>query len=335
MSEPMEAALDPEVRVVIDGIRRAKTPALSSCAVDDARRIYAKGLRILDIAPQSGVEADDRALATAGRMIPVRVYRPEGHVAFSERVLLWFHDGGFCVGSVETADLVCRMLAFECRCTVVSVEYRLAPEHPFPAAIDDAFDAYCAVLQKLDDNAAASRTIIAGESAGATLSLVTALLARNQRLALPAALYLVYPPVLGRRETASKTRYGEGLFLTHADLDWFYAQYSGGRDLDNDFRFAPIAVPSFEGLPRTYIAAAECDPLHDDAVALFKALTDGGCRVQFEDLKGLTHGFFHMGGFVSRAREAHRQAVEFLLDAWREVEARHPHQRAGDVPNEV
>ena len=320
MSQPVEASLDPEVRVVIDGIRRAKTPALSSCPIDDARRIYAKGLRLLDIAPQSGIEADDRALATAGRMIPVRVYRPEGHVAFSERVLLWFHGGGFCVGSVETADLVCRMLAFECRCTVVSVEYRLAPEHPFPAAVDDAFDAYCAVLHKLDDSAAGPRTIIAGESAGATLSLVTALLARDQTLALPAALYLVYPTVLGRRETASKTRYGEGLFLTHADLDWFYAQYSGGRDLDNDCRFAPIAATSLEALPPTYIAAAECDPLHDDGVALSEALGAAGCRVRFEDFKGLTHGFFHMGGFVARTREAHREGVEFLLNAWHEAE---------------
>jgi acetyl esterase len=323
-SEPLEASLDPEVKVVIDGIRRAKTPALSSCAIADARRMYAKGLRILDIAPQSGVEADDRALATGGRMIPVRVYRPEGHVAFSERVLLWFHDGGFCVGSVETADLVCRMLAFECRCTVVSVEYRLAPEHPFPAAVEDAFEAYCAVLQQLDDNAAARRAIIAGESAGATLSLVSALLARDNKLALPAALYLVYPTVLGRRETESKRRYGEGLFLTRADLDWFYAQYSDGRDLDNDFRFAPIVTPSFAGLPRTYIAAAECDPLHDDAVALAKALTAAGCRVQFEDLEGLTHGFFHMGGFVSRTRDAQRDGVAFLLDAWREAEGTPP-----------
>jgi acetyl esterase len=316
------SALDPEVKVVIDGIRRAKTPAISSCAIDDARRMYAKGLRMLDIAPQPGIEANDHTLATADRSIPIRVYRPEGHVAFSERVLVWFHDGGYCVGSVETADLVCRMFAFECRCTVVSVEYRLAPEHPFPAAVDDAFDACSEILQESGGRAAASRTIIAGESAGATLSLVTALTARDRDLALPAALCLVYPSALGRRETASKARYGEGLFLTRDDLDWFFVQYSGGRDLDGDFRFAPIAARSFAGLPRTYIAAAECDPLHDDAVALADALTAAGCRVQLRDYDGLTHGFFHMGGFVARARSAHRDAVAFLLDAWREAEVR-------------
>jgi acetyl esterase/lipase len=150
---------------------------------------------------------------------------------------------------------------------------------------------------------------------------VTALLARDQNVALPAALYLVYPSVVGRRETASKTRYGEGLFLTLNDLEWFYAQYSGGRDLDNDFRFAPIAARSLAGLPRTFLAAAECDPLHDDAVALADALAAAGCRLQSRDYKGLTHGFIHMGGFVARARAAHRDAVEFLLDAWREAEA--------------
>lgn len=314
------SALDPEVQAVIDGIRRANTPALSSCAIADARRMYAKGLRFLDIAPQPGVETHDRRLEAAGRAIPARVYVTEGESAFSDRVLMWFHDGGYCVGSVETADLVCRMFAFECRCTVVSVEYRLAPEHPFPAAVDDAFGAYAAVLRAMGDSSV-SRTILAGESAGATLSLVSALLARDQHVALPAALYLVYPSVVGSRETASKTRYGEGLFLTLDDLRWFYAQYAGNRDLDDDFRFAPIAARSLTGLPRTFLAAAECDPLHDDAVALAGALTAAGCRLQFRDYAGLTHGFIHMGGFVARARGAHRDAVEFLLDAWREAEA--------------
>jgi len=308
--------LDPETQFVVDGIRRAKTPPLSACTIADARRIYAKGLRVLDIAPDPAVAVEDRSLAAAHGDIPVRVYRRAGDAPFAGPVLLWFHGGGYCVGSIETADIVCRMFAAACACTVVSVEYRLAPEHPFPAAVDDAFGAYRALLDELGDAPAARPIAIAGDSAGGTLALVTSLLARDASVALPAAQLLVYPIALGRRQTASRTLFGEGLFLTLQDLRWFCAQYAGERDLDADFRFAPIAATSLAGLPRTFIAAAQCDPLHDDAVALAAALADARNDVRCEVYAGMTHGFFQMGGFVARARTAHRDACAFLADAW-------------------
>ena len=310
-------ALDPEVKGVIEGIRRAKTPPLSTLPVAEARRIYAKGLRLLDIAPHPGVETTQRTLEAGHDAIVARIYHRSVDAVFAGPVLMWFHGGGYCVGSIETADLLCRMFADECPCTVVSVEYRLAPEHPFPAAVDDAFAAYTALLEQLGGETAAQRVAVAGDSAGATLALVTALMARERDIALPAAQVLVHPTALGRRPTESKQRYAEGLFLTLADLEWFYAQYAGARDLDTDFRFAPIAAASLAGLPPTLIAAAECDPLHDDATALADALARAGNRLQFRSYEGMTHGFFHMGGFVARSRAAHRDAVEFLADAWR------------------
>ena len=316
----MIAALDPEAQFVVDGIRRAKTPPLATCAIADARRIYAKGLKVLDIAPDPAVATQDRTLAADHREVPVRIYRRAGDAPFAGPVLLWFHGGGYCVGSVETTDIVCRMFAAGCACTVVSVGYRLAPEHPFPAAVDDAFGAYRALLAELQGASAGRSIAIAGDSAGGTLALVASLLARDAAMPLPAAQLLVYPTALGRRETASKARYGDGLFLTLQDLRWFYAQYAGERDLDADFRFAPIAATSLAGLPRTFIAAAQCDPLHDDAVALDAALAAAGNDVRCEVYPGMTHGFFQMGGFVARARAAHRDACTFLVDAWRAPE---------------
>jgi len=211
---------------------------------------------------------------------------------------------------------LCRMFAAVCDCTVVSVDYRLAPEHPFPAAVDDAFAAYRALLDEIGAQAA-HRIAVAGESAGATLALVTTLLARDDALPLPAAQLLIGPTAIGWRDTASKSQYGEGLFLSRNDLEWFYEQYAGERDLDADFRFAPIAAPTLAGLPRTLIVAAECDPLHDDAAALATALGKVGADVRFDDHAGLTHSFFHMGGFITRARDAHAQACAFLDQAWR------------------
>src|SRR4051794_6863073 len=224
-------ALDPEAQVVIDSIRRAKTPPLSSCSIDDARRMYAKGLRMLDIAPDKSIATEDRELAAGGLHLPVRLYRRPDHAAFTGRVLLWFHGGGYVVGSIETTDIVCRMFAAVCDCTVVSVDYRLAPEHAFPAAVDDAFAAYRALLDEIGAQAA-HRIVLAGESAGATLALVTTLLARDDVLPLPAAQLLIGPTAVGWRDTASKRQYGEGLFLSRNDLEWFYEQYAGKRDLD-------------------------------------------------------------------------------------------------------
>ena len=309
--------LDPEAQVVIDGIRRAGTPPLSSLALSEARRMYAKGLRMLDIAPDKTIATTDRDLVAPGFRIPVRVYRRPDDADLAGRVLLWFHGGGYCVGDIETTDIVCRMFTAVCGCNVVSVNYRLAPEHPFPAAVDDAFGAYRALLDASGGDA--DRIVVSGESAGATLALVTSLLARDHAVPTPAAQLLIGPTALGRRDTESKRRFGEGLFLSAKDLEWFYDQYTGGRDLDNDFRFAPIAAANLGNLPRTLIVAAGCDPLHDDAVALASALSSAAVDVQLDEHAGLTHSFFHMGGFVSRARAAHQEACAFLDHAWRTV----------------
>lgn len=305
--------LDPEVRLIVDGIRRARSPALSSLPIGEARRLYDKALRFLDIAPDPAVVHADIGLP--GARAGVRVYHREPDSAFSGPVLLWLHGGGYCVGSVDASEPVCRMFAANCSCTVVSVGYRLAPEHRFPAAVDDAFDAYRFALGRV--RAGTPRQLaIAGSSAGATLALVATLVARDRSEPLPCAQLLICPTALGRRETDSKREFGEGLFLSAQDLNWFYDQYTSGRELDGDFRFAPVAASDLSGLPPTLVIAAECDPLRDDAAALASALAGAGDRGRYDVYAGMIHDFFHMGGLVQRARGAHRDACAFLVDAW-------------------
>jgi acetyl esterase len=149
------------------------------------------------------------------------------------------------------------------------------------------------------------------------LALVAALAARDAGFAVPAALALITPTALGRRETASRREFAEGYFLGMTDLRWFFDHYTGGRDLDRDFRFAPIAAPSLAGLPPTLVAAAQCDPLRDDALELSTALARDGVRVEPRLYDGMTHGFFQMGGMVERAREAHGDLARFVKDAWK------------------
>ncbi|MGC1816908.1 MAG: alpha/beta hydrolase [Casimicrobiaceae bacterium] len=308
--------LDPDVARILEGMRRNKTPALSTQPIDAARRIYANGLRLLDLAPDPGVAVRDMPPDPAAEHLQIREYRPAQLAPGAMGGLLWFHGGGYCVGSIETSDIVCRMFAAQCGFPVYSVGYRLAPEHPFPAAVDDALHAYRRVLSQLRDGSAwASRLAVGGDSAGGTLAAVVSLLAADADLPAPAAQVLVYPSTVGHRPSASKQRFAEGHFLTLSDVDWFYRNYTQGRDLDGDLRFAPVAAPNLRAQPRSLIISAQCDPLADDARAYADALSSAGNDVRHQTFAGMIHGFFNMGGVVPAALEAHAVAIRFLVDA--------------------
>jgi acetyl esterase len=229
-------------------------------------------------------------------------------------VLLYFHGGGFTIGSVASHDTLCRILAQRSGCAVVSLGYRLAPEHRFPTAVDDAWDA----TQWLAANGAAlgldpHRLAVGGDSAGGTLATVCATLARDA--GIPVRLQLLfYPGCAARQASASHARYHQGLILEQAHIEYFFGQYIADAERE-DWRFAPLNTPDVEGVAPAWFGLAECDPLVDDAIAYADKLRAAGVAVELEIYRGVTHEFIKMGRALPEARQAHADAAAALQRA--------------------
>ncbi|MFM0469121.1 alpha/beta hydrolase [Paraburkholderia strydomiana] len=316
--------LNPKIEQVLDMIARAKRPKLHEMTAQAARASYEKSAPILEIAsaPMFAVE-DLRVPTRDGATIRARLYQAaEPSWAEPAPALIYYHGGGFTVGSVDTHDALCRMFARDGKCAVLSVDYRLAPEHKFPTAVNDAFDA----LVWLHAHAAefgidAGRLAVGGDSAGGTLATVCAVLARDAGIALSLQL-LIYPGTTGYQETDSHSRLADGFLLSGETIQWFFDQYVRDASDRDDWRFAPLdgtrGAPEFGGLAPAWIATAEYDPLSDEGDAYAKKLRDHGNEVTLRRYPGMIHEFFKMGGFVPDVAHAHAEAAAALRRAFGE-----------------
>jgi acetyl esterase len=242
-----------------------------------------------------------------------RLYAAQTQGAATLPALLYLHGGGFTVGGLETHDSLCRQLALRSGVAVVALDYRLAPEHRFPAAVDDAWGA----LQWLAQHGASlgldpTRLAVGGDSAGGTLAAVLALMARDAGLPL-ALQVLITPGTTAHADTASHARYAEGFLLEKAGIDWFFDQYIDHADR-TDWRFAPLLAEDHAGLAPAWIGLAECDPLVDEGVAYADALRMAGGAVALELYKGVTHDFIKLGRAIPEAALA-QQAIADALRA--------------------
>ncbi len=239
--------------------------------------------------------------------IPARVYRPAGTSTAPLPTVVYFHGGGFVIGDLDTHEGVCRLLARDVEAVVVSVAYRLAPEHPFPAAVDDSYAALTWVHEHIADfGGDADRIAVGGDSAGGNLAAVCAQLAHTDAITLAAQL-LVYPAVDLLGEYESRVDNAEGYLLTLADMRWFAEQYLGKSEIDPDTaesaldpRLSPLHAKSLEGLAPAVVATAEYDPLRDEGNAYAKALRGAGVAVESRQFPGLIHGCYGLE-FVSPA----------------------------------
>ena len=314
--------LNPAIAQVLELIARANRPPYHTITPQQARASYERSARILDIPPAPMFDVQDIELSTRdGASIRLRLYHPqEPNWAVPTPALLYFHGGGFTVGSIETHDALCRKLAADAGCAVVSVDYRLAPEHKFPAAVNDAFDALSWLhAQSASLGIDSERLAVGGDSAGGTLATVCAVMARDAGIALRLQL-LIYPGVSARQDTSSHARFAEGFLLSGETVQWFFSQYlRDDRDRD-DWRFAPLDgrrdAPDLAGIAPAWIAAADHDPLFDEDLAYAAKLKAAGVAVELVPYPGMIHEFFKMGGFVSDVAKAHADAVRALRSAF-------------------
>jgi acetyl esterase len=260
-----------------------------------------------------GKVADITAPGPAGP-IAMRIYTPVAVGAVSPGIA-FFHGGGFVIGSLDVYDAMCRILANESGARVVSVDYRLAPEHPFPAAVDDAF----AALKWVEANAAAlgidaNALAVAGDSAGGNLAAAVSQLARKGGPRIAFQL-LIYPWLTSVEETESMRQLGEGYFLDRAVMNWFGRHYiPHGTDL-RDPRLSPLHADDLAGLPPAYIVTAGYDPLKDEGAAYARRLKDAGVEATHVEYAGMIHGFVSMGGIVPLGNEALAAAARACRDA--------------------
>jgi acetyl esterase len=270
------------------------------------------------LGPVPGVAAvEDRTIPGPESDIPIRVYTPEGQGPFG--VLVFFHGGGWVIGDLETHDRECRLLCNGAGCLVVSVDYRLAPEHPFPAAVDDAF----ASLEWVGRNAAElggdpSRLAVGGDSAGGNLSAVVALLARDANGPSLRFQLLVYPAVDARLDVEYRSRVQNEAdpFLPQAAVDYFLDHYIGSSaERRQDIRMSPLAAPSHRGLPPALVVTAEFDPLRDEGEAYARALEAAGVDVRLHRYDGMPHVFFQLSPIV----DAGKQVIDEVSAALREA----------------
>jgi acetyl esterase len=253
------------------------------------------------------VTVHDESVSHQGPM--VRIYRP--NLGTGVPMLVWFHGGGWALGSVEVDDVACRYLAVQGQVAVLSVDYRLAPENPFPAALNDGRR----VLSWARENATrwgadANRLAVGGQSAGGNLATAVSLSCALDGCAVPCFQLLVSPALDARCSTDSYNRFGDGYFLTKATMEWAWSTYAPS-DRGNPL-VSPISAEHVADLPPTLIVSAEFDPLRDEACAFAHRIASGGGQVEVRTYPGMVHGFFSMPGTFEAAREAIAAAAAAL-----------------------
>lgn len=301
------ASLDPDAieKIDADAARRNPTPA------DAVKRVLEQQGRSTD--PEAlvpGVRTQDFDIPGAAGPLEARVYLPEGSGPFP--VVLYFHGGGWVIANKDVYDGGARALAKSANAAVVSVDYRLAPEHPFPAAWDDALAAYKWLLgNPAKVNGDGGRIALAGESAGGNLAIATAIAARDAGLPLPEHVLAVYPVAQTDLNTESYVENAIAVPLNRQMMKWFFEQVRRSAQDELDPRLRLIDA-DLKGLPPVTIISAHIDPLRSDGAKLESALQDAGVAVERRDYEGVVHEFFGMGAVVAKAREAMEYAGERL-----------------------
>ncbi len=248
--------------------------------------------------------------------IALRSYAPVAAKGEPLPTLVFFHGGGYVIGNIETHDGLCRMFANESGARVISVEYRLAPENKYPAAVDDAYAAVCWIeAHAAELGVDANRMAVGGDSAGGGLAAVVAQMAKEKGAPKIAFQMLLFPVTQIGTETASMREFGVGYFLESATLHWFFKNYLPADADKSDPRISPLSAKDLSGLPPAYVMLGGYDPLHDEGLAYADKLRAAGGKVTVADYPGLVHDFIYMQAVLPQAPEAVKAAAAALKGA--------------------
>lgn len=290
--------VDPELQTLASAL-----PTTELTDVQAAREADASFRSGLESFRPAGLEVHDAAVSVGGRVVPIRVYASDGRNT-DTAAIMWIHGGGWAIGDLDTDDARCARLAHDARTTVVSVDYRLAPEHPYPAALEDCHAALTWVLRHAGDlGIAQDRVVVGGASAGANLAVALSQLARDRAEDSIAFLFLLVP-VLDDRASADSPAEAPG--LKRAQLHTFWRWYLGEQSASALEYAAPLRRNDLAGLPRTYISVAENDPLRDEGIAYARRLIQAGISVELH----LFPGTFHASSLLMECQISRRQYDE-------------------------
>ncbi|UYN94180.1 MAG: alpha/beta hydrolase [Enhydrobacter sp.] len=308
--------LDEEARTLLDLMEKAVQagrPRLYTLPYREGRIAVDKMSEDSEAEPPQVAETIDGALPGPAGPIAFRRYRPLGALDAPLPTLVYYHGGGWVIGNIETHDSTCRRIANRSRCQVVSIDYRLAPEHPFPAPIEDSLAAF----RHIRDNALAfgadgSRLAVGGDSAGGNISAVVCQACRDSGERGPAFQMLIYPATDARRQTASHRDFATGYFLEAPLIDWFWKAYVPAASDLADLRLSPLLATDFRGLPPAFVLTAGFDPLRDEGRAYADRLIDSGVKTTYVNYPGTIHGFFSLTRFLQQGLKANDEAAAVM-----------------------
>ena len=294
--------LHPQADAMLKQMEADGVPDISEMSVTQARMFLETAFAGMVPNPEPMAEVQDFTVPGPAGRLPVRLYKPEGSGS-TPPLVVFFHGGGWVIGSIESHDATCRALASASGCAVASVEYRLAPESAFPAAPEDC---YAATLW-LAENAAelgvdGERLAVAGDSAGGNLAAVVSLMARDRGGPRISYQVLIYPAVDVEGDYPSRTENAEGYFLTARAMRWFYGHYIQDESHAKDTLASPLLADDHSGLPPAIVITAGYDPLRDEGEAYAEKLREAGVEVKVSRNEGMIHGFASMIGALDDAR---------------------------------
>jgi acetyl esterase len=316
--------LHPQARALLDLIEEKGVPPTHTLTPAQARAVYRDRRSFTQPAPPDVESVRDLAAPGPGSPIPLRLYRPLGSAADARLpVLVYYHGGGWTIGDLDTHDTLCRELANGAGCAVVAVDYRMGPEHRFPAAVDDAV----AALRWVHANARelkldGDRIAVGGDSAGGNLAAVVAIAARDAGGPPLAFQLLIYPATDMRRIAPSHETNGQGYLLTRDTIAYFRSHYVNDDRDDLDWRASPLLAGDVSRLPPAFVLTAGYDPLRDEGLQYAQRLTEAGTRSSLVCFERMIHGFILMGRVLDEANTAVQLCAAQLRQALGAREAR-------------